>query len=176
MPLGRRHHGSKVYQPNRNWEYLFFLDVEGHPHQDELRSALAEIRGYTNLLRILGAYSNRSAERAAVSVNARSEKRPLRVPVEIPEKPKLDALQSQVPLAAIKEDLKRTVVDVSGVAIGGEEFVVIAGPCAVESNSNPVHITNVPLVKTRRLLDDVVKVDSVANLTRHITNEPLGAA
>ena len=36
-------------------------------------------------------------------------------------------------LVSSSYDSRRTVVDVSGVAVGGDTFVVIAGPCAVES-------------------------------------------
>jgi 3-deoxy-7-phosphoheptulonate synthase len=41
--------------------------------------------------------------------------------------------QCQFPLASRECNRENTVVDVDGVKVGGREFVVIAGPCAVES-------------------------------------------
>ncbi|MBI5524808.1 MAG: 3-deoxy-7-phosphoheptulonate synthase [Deltaproteobacteria bacterium] len=42
-----------------------------------------------------------------------------------------------VSLAAAREDRRRTVIDVNGVRLGGE-FVVIAGPCSVESEDQTI--------------------------------------
>ena len=38
------------------WEYLFFIDVEGHEFEPRVRRALAALRRSTSLLRILGSY------------------------------------------------------------------------------------------------------------------------
>ncbi len=38
------------------WEYLFFVDVSGHCHQNKLAKALELIQNHTLLLRILGSY------------------------------------------------------------------------------------------------------------------------
>ncbi len=38
------------------WEYLFFVDVEGHAESPELVGALAELEGATRVLRVLGSY------------------------------------------------------------------------------------------------------------------------
>jgi len=40
----------------RKWDYVFFVDVDGHAEEAPLKSALAEVRGKTDLFRILGAY------------------------------------------------------------------------------------------------------------------------
>jgi len=40
---------------------------------------------------------------------------------------------SQFPLASREASPENTVVDIDGVRVGGREFVVVAGPCAVES-------------------------------------------
>jgi len=38
------------------WEYMFFVDVQGHSDEDSLARALAELREYTLTLRVLGSY------------------------------------------------------------------------------------------------------------------------
>jgi chorismate mutase / prephenate dehydratase len=38
------------------WEYLFFIDVEGHEQDPRLAAALAALRGKAPFLKILGSY------------------------------------------------------------------------------------------------------------------------
>ena len=40
----------------RNWEYLFFVDVEGHEQEEHLRNALREMEEYCVVLKRLGSY------------------------------------------------------------------------------------------------------------------------
>jgi chorismate mutase/prephenate dehydratase len=40
----------------RNWEYLFFVDVEGHEQQDQMSNALMEMEQYCVFLKRLGSY------------------------------------------------------------------------------------------------------------------------
>jgi len=44
-----------------------------------------------------------------------------------------DVLESPFPLVSRQVSSRRTIVDVSGVKIGGLNIVVMAGPCSVES-------------------------------------------
>lgn len=45
-------------RPSRRqpWEYVFYLEVEGHPEEEPLREALAELTTKTTMLRVLGAF------------------------------------------------------------------------------------------------------------------------
>ncbi|MEX0708864.1 MAG: prephenate dehydratase [Woeseia sp.] len=45
-------------RPSRrqNWDYVFFLDLDGHAEQSPLAEALAELREMSSLYRVLGAY------------------------------------------------------------------------------------------------------------------------
>ena len=38
------------------WEYLFFIDVEGHEEEPRVMRALAALRRSASLLRVLGSY------------------------------------------------------------------------------------------------------------------------
>jgi chorismate mutase / prephenate dehydratase len=40
----------------KNWDYVFFLDLDGHAEQEPLASALAELKELSSLFRVLGAY------------------------------------------------------------------------------------------------------------------------
>jgi 3-deoxy-7-phosphoheptulonate synthase len=49
-------------------------------------------------------------------------------------------LRNNIPLAAARADGRRTIVKVGSVEIGGDRIVVIAGPCAVESEEQVLDI------------------------------------
>jgi len=40
----------------KNWDYVFFIDLEGHAEEEPLRSALAELQAKSSLFKVLGAY------------------------------------------------------------------------------------------------------------------------
>ena len=40
----------------KNWDYVFFIDLEGHAAESPVREALAELEERSSLFRILGAY------------------------------------------------------------------------------------------------------------------------
>ena len=45
-------------RPSRreNWDYVFFVDIEGHAEDSAVKAALAEIRERASMLRVLGSY------------------------------------------------------------------------------------------------------------------------
>lgn len=50
----------------RPWDYIFYVDVDGHAADAALRDALSELRKYTTFLRVLGSYP-RSPQPAAAT-------------------------------------------------------------------------------------------------------------
>ena len=40
----------------KKWDYVFFVDVDGHAEEEPLSQALQEVRAHTDLFRVLGAY------------------------------------------------------------------------------------------------------------------------
>lgn len=40
----------------KKWEYLFFIDLDGHAEEEPLRSCLSAVRKRTSLLKVLGSY------------------------------------------------------------------------------------------------------------------------
>jgi chorismate mutase/prephenate dehydratase len=40
----------------RKWDYVFFVDLDGHADEEPLRKALAEVEEKSTLFKVLGAY------------------------------------------------------------------------------------------------------------------------
>jgi len=40
----------------KNWDYIFFIDLDGHAEESPLSKALAELRQNSSLFRVVGAY------------------------------------------------------------------------------------------------------------------------
>jgi len=40
----------------RAWEYIFFLDMEGHIEEENVHDAVEELKGYCQFLKVLGSY------------------------------------------------------------------------------------------------------------------------
>ncbi|MBE9610696.1 prephenate dehydratase [Chitinilyticum piscinae] len=59
-PLARNGVSMSKFEsrPSRTglWEYVFFVDVEGHAHEARLQAALAELRNTAAFVKVLGAY------------------------------------------------------------------------------------------------------------------------
>ncbi|MGH8945400.1 MAG: 3-deoxy-7-phosphoheptulonate synthase [Acidimicrobiia bacterium] len=111
------------------WEEMFYLDFEGNLADPNVDEALGDVRRHTSYLRVLGSYLSRdlrphrhtppSASRV-VSVSRAA-------PAEKPD------ANGSYKLASRREQARDTVIEVGGVAIGGPDLVMIAGPCAVET-------------------------------------------
>jgi prephenate dehydratase len=48
---------------NRPWEYVFFLDFEGHAADAPIRDVMAELELSVLFLKVIGSYPQRSLER-----------------------------------------------------------------------------------------------------------------
>ncbi len=40
----------------RKWDYVFFIDIEGHAEDPKIASVLEQLKGRATLLRVLGSY------------------------------------------------------------------------------------------------------------------------
>jgi chorismate mutase / prephenate dehydratase len=38
------------------WDYFFYIDIQGHPGQENVAAALAELQGLCEFYKLLGAY------------------------------------------------------------------------------------------------------------------------
>ncbi|MDP2874772.1 MAG: 3-deoxy-7-phosphoheptulonate synthase [Holophaga sp.] len=107
-------------QPETPWEYLFFVDVEGHQGEPHLKAALARVRACCNHLRVLGSFPNRSVRQEAHLDGPRPEA------ILCPMQPPMAVLPPA-------QDHLRSSFHLGNVVIGDGRFVLISGPCAIES-------------------------------------------
>jgi chorismate mutase/prephenate dehydratase len=118
--------------PGTPFQYLFYIDFEGNIASEQTMAALDELSGATSFLKILGSYPREARGRTAPNVQALVAR-------------ELEATTARTPAAAVAADPKdhrlvsrgakkaNTVITVKGVRLGGQDFVVIAGPSVVES-------------------------------------------
>jgi 3-deoxy-7-phosphoheptulonate synthase len=121
-------------RPGKTWEYLFYADLEGDAADANVAAALSRARDLCAEFRLLGSYDVAPLP---------GENRPPRADIAAPkveprvgsggEVPAMPSAAKNWPKAARTSRPRGTVVTVRGVAIGGDDFVVVAGPCSVES-------------------------------------------
>ncbi len=114
--------------PNRPGQYAFIIDLEGRIDDESVARAITELRPHARQVSVLGNYPDRSRSLAEsvprVTAAATSSPEP---GCPAPSRP-----ASSLPLASggRRSELP---TEIAGVPIGGNRFVLIAGPCAVES-------------------------------------------
>jgi len=119
------------------WEGVFYLDFEGNVAEERVQRALDELTRSTRFLKVLGSYPSQDlppTEPAAARLArprraAAGEETALATPAAQPRA----AEKKGYRLASRDHKREDTVLEVKGVRLGGDSFVVIAGPCAVES-------------------------------------------
>ncbi len=124
-------------RPGRPWEYLFFLDFEGNAADPRTAAALDELRSAALYIKVLGSYPAKVL---------RPEARPGDLPGPQADESPAETLEAvaavEAPAARRSRHYKLvdraarqadTVIRVGDVLVGGDGFVVMAGPCSVES-------------------------------------------
>jgi chorismate mutase/prephenate dehydratase len=116
---------------NNPREELFYLDFDGNISEAAVQAVLETLMRQVRFLRVLGSYPStdlrpKPVERKVKKVRpqGRSALTELSPTASSPRGYKLGS-------RGHKE--QNTIVEVSGVKIGGDDLVIIAGPCAVES-------------------------------------------
>jgi chorismate mutase / prephenate dehydratase len=118
--------------PGMPFQYLFYLDFEGNMSEPRVAEALEKLRSVTTSIKVLGSYpaQHRSKTSPRVEILASG---PPEAEIETPEPAAKKKEKVGYKLASRENKADDTVIVVRGVKIGGPGFVVIAGPCAVES-------------------------------------------
>jgi chorismate mutase / prephenate dehydratase len=124
-------------RPGRPWEYLFFLDFEGNAADPRTSAALDELRSAALYIKVLGSYPAKAL---------RPEARPGDLPGPQAAASPAETLEAvaaeEAPAVRRSRQYKLvdraarsadTIVRVGDVLVGGDGFVVMAGPCSVES-------------------------------------------
>jgi chorismate mutase/prephenate dehydratase len=135
----------------RPWEYLFFVDIEGNVDDPRTAAALDELRAAALFVKVLGSYPAKALRApvrttglpdqraAAVTERAGAETDSEAAPADLLEavagtpKPAFVGRSRQYKLVDRAARAEDTVIGVGDLLIGGDGFVVMAGPCSVES-------------------------------------------
>jgi chorismate mutase/prephenate dehydratase len=127
-------------RPNRPWEYMFFIDFEGNVAEEKAAVALEALRSEALYLKILGCYPAKAtpAEAQTTTLPEAAEVAPVEASPAPPAgkptpSPPLARASKHYRLADRATHPEDTVIRVGSLLIGGSGFVVIAGPCSVES-------------------------------------------
>ncbi len=146
-------------RPNAPWEYLFYVDFEGNLADPAVEQALRELAGRTSFLKVLGSYPARTTREVQPADPRRGPGLPSgRDPagatrLHAPEggeeanpqpasatrpggpAPSVLKLLEKAPYRLVSRASRPqdTQIRVGPLTIGGEQPVIIAGPCSVES-------------------------------------------
>jgi chorismate mutase/prephenate dehydratase len=113
-------------------ERIFYVDFDGDVRDENVAEALAELKAACKALSVLGSYDAHIGEPIGaneVVVRPSLERVPERRTLE----PIVPPAESPFPRVARRTKPEGTVLRIGGVRIGDGEFVVIAGPCSIES-------------------------------------------
>ncbi len=115
--------------PDTPWEYLFFVDVEGHTGAPNLAEALRDLRTCCTHLRLMGSYPSRTRKQ-----DGHLDRAAFAAPEPAPAAPVAACPVEQVlPPPPPRPDRSRSVLKIGQAFVGEGHFVLISGPCAVES-------------------------------------------
>jgi chorismate mutase / prephenate dehydratase len=123
-------------RPKTPWEYLFYIDFEGNLSEQRTSDALRELASQASHLKVLGCYPARTLD---VNAPAQARPQPLEessepTKQETVSRPVIEMLGKKAyKLVSRAERLEDTKIHVGGAVIGGDQPVMIAGPCSVES-------------------------------------------
>jgi chorismate mutase / prephenate dehydratase len=118
--------------PGMPFQYLFYIDFEGNIAEDRVAQAVEKLRSVTASLKILGSYPMQHRSKTSPKIQILAEGAP-EIAVEPSRETTPKKVKSSYRLVSRDSKPDDTIIDVRGVRIGGPGFVVIAGPCAVES-------------------------------------------
>jgi len=104
----------------------FYVDVDGDVRDERFADALRALRGVTMVLHVLGTYD-------ASSAPPRVRRAPAVLVDEAPPIPPAPPAKTAFPKATRQGADARSRVMVGNVVVGDGHFVVVGGPCSVES-------------------------------------------
>jgi 3-deoxy-7-phosphoheptulonate synthase len=125
-------------RPRKPWEYMFFVDFDGNVADEKVSRALEELKVVALWLKVLGSYPAKATPQDAAAAGIAPPVETLEaVAIPAPEKAAAPALKksSSYRLASRDARAEDTVVRVGDLLIGADGFVVMAGPCSVESKA-----------------------------------------
>ncbi len=129
--------------PEKPWEQMFYIDLVGNISDKHVEQTLDSLSNYCLFLRILGSYQTEDISATQVSpkslASAKSDtiaKQLLVTNIDDLATSTIDAAgQNTLLLASRKHHPEDTIIPIKTTTIGGDSFIVIAGPKIVESEN-----------------------------------------
>ncbi|MCH7723689.1 MAG: bifunctional 3-deoxy-7-phosphoheptulonate synthase/chorismate mutase [Bacteroidetes bacterium] len=117
------------------WEEMFYLDFIGNSSEKNILQLLDELGKIVRFIRVLGCYPSKEVEKTTVEVfpdksKDAAQEQGLQQIERKESKPKTNVSYK---LASREYKNEDTIVTAGNVTIGGDKFIIIAGPCSVES-------------------------------------------
>jgi len=126
------------------WEEMFYLDFEGNIKDPIIQEMLDKLGSLTRLFKVLGSYVSPDLDRTkmdlskfALSENEETAEKQTEIEETAPAAevvPVKKKSSKSYKVASREYKSEDTIIKVKGIEIGGDSFVVIAGPCSVESH------------------------------------------
>ena len=117
--------------PHNPREELFYLDFDGNITDPGVQLVVENLTRQVRFLKVLGSYPSRDLRPKPIERKVKKEMPEGRS--ELTQLAPSPASPSGYKLGSRGHKQQNTIVEVSGVRIGGDDLVMIAGPCAVES-------------------------------------------
>ena len=117
--------------PHNPREELFYLDFDGNITDPGVQLVVESLTRQVRFLKVLGSYPSRDLRPKPIERKVKKVMPEGRS--ELTQLAPSPASPSGYKLGSRGHKQQNTIVEVSGVRIGGDDLVMIAGPCAVES-------------------------------------------
>ncbi|HVR76872.1 MAG TPA: bifunctional 3-deoxy-7-phosphoheptulonate synthase/chorismate mutase [Acidimicrobiia bacterium] len=117
--------------PHNPREELFYLDFDGNITDPGVQLVVESLTRQVRFLKVLGSYPSRDLRPKPIERKVKKVMPDGRS--ELTQLAPSTASPSGYKLGSRGHKQQNTIVEVSGVKIGGDDLVMIAGPCAVES-------------------------------------------
>ncbi|MBN1301790.1 MAG: bifunctional 3-deoxy-7-phosphoheptulonate synthase/chorismate mutase [Melioribacteraceae bacterium] len=119
------------------WEEMFYLDFEGSTKDETVQHVMDELGKYTRFFKILGSYPSRELHRTKLDTFAVSEDVVKKKVHSEKAKEEKSGKKKTASYKLASRDYKPedTIIKVRDIEIGGDNFIVMAGPCSIESEN-----------------------------------------
>ncbi len=119
------------------WQEMFYIDIEGNTQVREVQQALNELTRIVPYIKILGCYPNSRIQptKQTTDVRAKVSTQQQHQACQSTTSATTTKNNKQAPYYSREHKQADTHISVGNCSIGSASFVVIAGPCAVESQA-----------------------------------------
>lgn len=135
--------------PGNPWEEMFYVDFEGNLEDNKIKEAVEKLSSSTKFFKILGCYPAFNINNEPLNTEEPEE---IKIQQTDKQDVKIKKTDGTFKLASRSYKSENTIIDINGLKIGDGNFVVIAGPCSVESEKQIIETASVVKSKGAQIL------------------------